>query len=386
MTDYYNLLGVTRNAGADEIKKAYRKLALKYHPDKNKGGSKKNDELFKQATEAYEVLSDPEKRSVYDRYGEQGLKGSGPGSAGFSNFDFSDAIEVFMRDFGGFGNLNDAFGRRSQNPRDRPKPKGETIKIRIKLTLEEVYSGITKKVKVAVLDPCEKCLGNGTAEGSGPVSCSQCGGSGQQRQSQRTMFGQFVNIGVCANCRGQGRVILDPCSTCRGDGRTRIQKRIEVEIPAGVTSENFITLRGKGNIGPQNGPRGDTVVLLDVQENDKFIRDGDDLCFELPVTFSQATLGAEVEIPTILDSMLFVIPAGTQSGEVVRLRGKGMPELQGKRWGDQLVRIVVWTPDELSEEQEKIYKTLRSIEKAAPERLNREDISSVWSRVKNVFS
>lgn len=385
MTDYYNLLGVTRNAGPDEIKKAYRKLALKYHPDKNKGGSKKNDELFKQATEAYEVLSDPEKRSVYDRYGEQGLKGSGPGSAGFSNFDFSDAIEVFMRDFGGFGNLNDAFGRRSQNPRDRPKPKGETIKIRIKLTLEEVYSGTTKKVKVAVLDPCANCSGNGTAEGSGPVSCSQCGGSGQQRQSQRTMFGQFVNIGVCANCRGQGRVILDPCSTCRGDGRTRIQKRIEVEIPAGVTSENFITLRGKGNIGPQNGPRGDTVVLLDVQENDKFIRDGDDLCFELPVTFSQATLGAEVEIPTIQDSVPFVIPAGTQSGEVVRLKGKGMPELQGKRWGDQLVRIVVWTPDELSEEQEKIYKTLRSIEKAAPERLNREDISSVWSRVKNVF-
>ena len=291
-----------------------------------------------------------------------------------------------MRDFGGFGNLNDAFGRRTSHPRDRPKPKGETIKIRIKLTLEEVYSGVTKKVKVAVLDPCSECSGNGAAKGSGPVSCPQCGGSGQERQSQRTMFGQFVNIGVCANCRGQGLVILDPCNTCRGDGRTRIQKRIEVEIPAGVTSENFITLRGKGNIGSQNGPRGDTVVLLDVQENDRFIRDGDDLCFEFPVTFSQATLGAEVEIPTILDKMLIVVPAGTQSGEVIRLKGKGMPELQGKRYGDQLVRMVVWTPDHLTDEQEKIFKTLASIEDAPPENIATGDIRSVWSRVKDVFS
>ena len=386
MADYYKLLGVSRNAGLDEIKKAYRKLALKYHPDKNKGGSKKNDELFKQATQAYEVLSDPDKRSVYDQYGEQGLKGSGPGSAGFSNFDFSDALEVFVRDFGGFGNLNDAFGRRSRHPKDRPKPKGETIKLRIKLTLGEVYSGVTKKVKVAVLDPCGDCSGNGTAEGSGPVSCPKCGGSGEERQSQRTMFGQFVNIGVCSNCRGQGLVIIDPCSSCRGDGRKRIQKHVEVEVPPGVTSENFITLRGKGNVGSQNGPRGDIAVLLEVKEDERFIRDGEDLYFELPITFSQATLGAEVEIPTILESMRLTIPAGTQSGEMIRLKGEGLPQLQGPGQGDQLVRIVVWTPDQLTKEQEEIFEALRLVEEAAPEHLSREDGRSIWSRVKEVFS
>lgn len=385
MADYYNLLGLSRNAGTEEIKKAYRKLALKYHPDKNKGGSKKNDELFKQATQAYEVLSDPGKRDIYDRYGEQGLRGSGSGSAGFSNFDFSDAIEVFMRDFGGFGNLDDAFGRRSRNPGDRPKSKGETIKLRLKLTLKEVQSGATKKVKVAILDACGECAGVGAAKGSSPVSCSKCGGSGEQRQSQRTMFGQFVNIGVCSNCRGQGLVILDPCGTCRGDGRVRVQRNIEVEVPPGVTSENFISLRGKGNIGSQNGPRGDTVVLLEVQEDDRFFRDGPDLYFELPITFSQATLGAEVEVPTIVERVNLKIPAGTQSGEVLRLRGKGLPELQGQSHGDQLVRIVVWTPDQLTEEQEEIFKTLRSVEATAPESVSSEVDKSVWSRVKEAF-
>jgi|TARA_B110000263_G_scaffold46926_1_gene38969 molecular chaperone DnaJ len=385
MADYYNLLGISRDAGTEEIKKAYRKLALKYHPDKNKGGSKKNDELFKQGTQAYEVLSDPEKRAIYDRYGEQGLKGSSSGPAGFSNFDFSDAIEVFMRDFGGFGNLDDAFGRRSKNPRDRPKPKGETIKIRIRLTLKEVHSGATKKVKIAALDACGECSGAGAAKGSGPVPCPKCGGSGEQRQSQRTMFGQFVNIGACSNCRGQGLVILDPCGACRGDGRIRVQRSIEVEVPPGVTSENFITLRGQGNIGSQNGPRGDTVVLLDVQEDDIFFREGSDLYFELPVTFSQATLGTEIEIPSILEKINLKVPAGTQSGEVLRLRGKGLPELQGQSQGDQLVRIVVWTPDQLTKEQEDIFKTLRSVEDTAPESIRSEGDKSVWSRVKEVF-
>lgn len=180
-------------------------------------------------------------------------------------------------------------------------------------------------------------------------------------------------------------MILDPCGTCRGDGRVRVQRNIEVEVPPGVTSENFISLRGKGNIGSQNGPRGDTVVLLEVQEDDRFFRDGPDLYFELPITFSQATLGAEVEVPTIVERVNLKIPAGTQSGEVLRLRGKGLPELQGQSHGDQLVRIVVWTPDQLTEEQEEIFKTLRSVEATAPESVSSEVDKSVWSRVKEAF-
>jgi molecular chaperone DnaJ len=382
MADYYQLLGISRDADADDIKKAYRKLALKYHPDRNQGGSKETEDRFKEATEAYEVLRDAEKRAVYDRYGEQGLKRNTGGAGGF---DFTDAVEIFMRDFGGFGGIEDLFGGRQRSSGGAAR-KGQAIKVRVPLTLLEVSTGVTKTLKVAALGSCEGCDGSGAAKGSGPVACGTCGGSGEQRHVQRSVFGQFVSVGPCQNCGGEGRVIDNPCIKCNGDGRTRTHREIEVEIPAGVTSENFLTLRGEGNQGPRGGPSGDIIVLLEVEDDTPFVRDGPHLRYELPVTFSQAALGAEVEVPTVDGSVRLTVPPGVQSGEVLRLRGRGLPELNGRTKGDQLIRIVVWTPDRLSVEQEEVLQALRDVEDAAPEHIEGESRRGLWSRVKEAFS
>jgi len=383
MTDFYQLLGVPRDASSDDIKKAYRKLALKYHPDRNQGGSKETEDRFKEATEAYEVLRDSEKRAVYDRYGEQGLKRGPGGPAG--GFDFADAIDVFMRDFGGLGGLEDLFGGRQRGSAGAPR-KGQSIKVKVPLTLLEVATGVTKSLRVAVLGPCDSCDGSGAAEGSQPVVCSTCGGSGEERHVQRSVFGQFVSVAPCRTCAGEGRVIDRPCTKCNGDGRTRTHREIEVEIPPGVTSENFLTLRGEGNQGPRGGSQGDIIVLLEVEDDTPFIRDGPHLRYELPVTFSQAALGAEVEVPTVEGTVRVTIPPGIQSGEVLRLRGRGLPELNGRGKGDQLVRIVVWTPERLSVEQEEVLQALRDVEEPAPEHLEGESRRSLWSRVKEAFT
>jgi molecular chaperone DnaJ len=383
MTDFYQLLGVRRDASSDDIKKAYRKLALKYHPDRNQGGSTETEDRFKEATEAYEVLRDSEKRAVYDRYGAQGLKRGAGGPAG--GFDFADAIDVFMRDFGGFGGLEDLFGGR-QRGSSRAPLKGQSIKVKVPLTLLEVATGVTKSLRVAVLGSCDGCDGSGAAEGSQPVPCSTCGGSGEERHVQRSVFGQFVSVAPCRTCGGEGRVIDHPCTQCNGDGRTRTHREIDVEIPPGVTSENFLTLRGEGNQGPRGGPQGDIIVLLEVEDDTPFVRDGPHLRYELPVTFSQAALGAEVEVPTVEGTVRVTIPPGIQSGEVLRLRGRGLPELNGRGKGDQLVRIVVWTPERLSVEQEEVLQALRDVEEPAPENIKGESRRSLWSRVKEAFT
>ncbi len=384
MADYYDLLDVPRNASTDDIKRAYRKLALKYHPDRNQG-SKDTEERFKEVTEAYEVLRDSEKRSVYDRYGEQGLKRGVGGAGGFGNFDFADAVEIFMRDFGGFGGLEDLFGGRQRGP-SRASRKGQTIKVKVPLTLLEVATGVTKTLGVAVLGACDRCGGSGAAAGSGPVTCSTCAGSGEERHVQRSVFGQFVSVAPCRTCGGEGRVIEKPCAKCNGDGRARTQREIEVEIPAGVTSENFLTLRSEGNVGPRGGLQGDIIVLLEVEEDTPFVRDGPHLRYELPVTFSQAALGAEMEVPTVEGTVRLTIPPGIQSGEVLRLRGRGLPELNGRGRGDQLVRIVVWTPDRLTVEQEEVLQALHDVEDPAPEQIEGESPRSLWSRVKEAFT
>ena len=385
MADYYRLLGIPRDANAEDIKKGYRKLALKYHPDRNQGGDEESQERFKEATEAYEVLRDSEKRSIYDRYGEQGLKRGAGGSAGFAGFDFTDAVEIFMRDFGGFGGLEDLFGGRQRGSSGAHR-NGQSIKVKVPLTLLEVSTGVTKTLRVAVLGPCDDCEGSGAAGGSGPVVCATCGGSGEQRHVQRSVFGQFVRVAPCGTCGGEGRVIEHPCAKCKGDGRIRTHREIDVEIPPGVTSENFLTLRGEGNQGPRSGPAGDIIVLLDVADDTRFVRDGPHLRYELPVTFSQAALGTEIEVPTVDGTVRLTIPPGIQSGEVLRLRGRGLPELNGRANGDQLVRIVVWTPDRLSVEQEEVLQALRDVEDAAPEHIEGESRRSLWSRVKEAFS
>lgn len=384
MADYYDLLDVSRDASQDDIKRAYRKKAMENHPDQNEG-SKEAEERFKKITEAYEVLKDPEKRAAYDRYGESGVKGRG-GSAGFQGFDFSDAIEIFMRDFGGLGGFEEVFGgRRRGRQRGRDGRKGRDIRVRLPLTLREVARGVTKKLKIPVLEPCEACGGSGAASGSEPRTCPECRGAGEQRVAQRSAFGQFVSVRPCQRCRGEGELIDEPCRTCNGEGRVRQQREIEVEVPAGVSSENFITLRGQGHSGSRGGQRGDIAVLLEIEEDERFARRGDDVMLELPVTFSQAALGDQVQVPTLLDETARLeIPAGIQTGTVLRMRGKGMPVLNGPGRGDQLVRIVVWTPEETTPEQEELFRRLREMEEPAPETIDRGR-KGFWSKVKEAF-
>ena len=379
MSDYYSLLGVSRDAGTENIKKAYRKLALEYHPDRNKG-SKDAEERFKEVTQAYEVLRDSDKRAVYDRYGERGLRG---GRAGASGLDFSDAIEVFMRDFGGF---EDLFGMSGSQARRSSTQKGQTVQIRVSITLLEVCTGVTKNVRVALLDNCHHCTGTGAERGTSPVTCTLCDGSGEERLVQRSVFGQFVSVQPCRTCHGEGRVIERACSTCHGEGRLRSEKDIEVEVPAGVTEENFLTLRGRGSIGPRSGARGDVVVLLEIEDDPRFVRDGPNLLHELPVTFAQASLGAEVEVPTIDGTARVAIPSGIQSGELIKLKGLGVPELNSSIRGDQLVRVLVWTPDALTPDQERLLRSLLEIESPPPEKIRRGSHKGFWSRVKEAFS
>lgn len=377
MTDYYELLGVARDASADEIKKAYRRRALEYHPDRN-AGSKEAEERFKEVTEAYEVLRDPDKRARYDRYGKEGLKGR-PGFSG-GGFDFADAVEVFMRDFGGFGGFEDLFGRSAR--RGPRSSTGQTLRIKLPLTLSEVAHGVKKRLRVSLLDPCGLCNGTGSADGKGTVRCPTCGGTGEERIVQRSVFGQFVSVTVCRSCQGEGTIVEQQCSRCHGDGRERAEREIEVEVPAGVSSEHFITLRGQGNAGPRGGPRGDIAVMLDVEDDPRFAREGADLLYELTVTFAQAALGADVDVPTVEEPVSVKVPAGVQTGQVLRLRGMGLPHLQARGRGDQLVRVTVWTPERLTGEQESLFQKLRAIESPPP---SRTETKGFWSRVKEAF-
>ena len=380
--DFYERLGVPKDASTEDIKKAYRKLALEYHPDRNQG-SKEAEEKFKAVTEAYETLRDPEKRARYDRFGPEGMKGR-PG--GFGGFDFTDAVEIFMRDFGGgFGGaFEDLFGARRRGGTAAPR-KGRSLRVRLPLTLSEVATGVTKRIRVAVLEPCDVCNGTGAAGGSDLTTCPTCGGTGEERVVQRSVFGQFMSVSVCRTCSGEGKVIESACPTCRADGRIRKEVELDVEVPPGVSSENFITIRGRGNVGPRGGPRGDVVVLLEVEDDPRFARRGADLLFDLPITFSQAALGDELEVPTVDGTERVQVPAGVQSGQVVRLRGKGLPVLEGRGHGDLLVHVVVWTPDRLTREQEEALKALREVEAPAPDSVTPASEGGFWSKVKEAF-
>lgn len=386
MRDYYEILGVDRDADQEAIKKAYRRLALRYHPDRN-GGDKDSEEKFKEATEAYEVLREPEKRAAYDRFGHAGVKAgasAGAGAGGFTGFGFEDALNIFMRDFGGFSGFEDLFGGGGGRRRSRAQ-RGQDIRLRLKITLPEVATGVEKKIKVKVLEACERCSGTGSASPDGPETCATCAGQGEVRRVQRSVFGQFVSSGPCPTCGGSGQQVVDPCTVCHGDGRQRAERTISVEVPAGVSSDNYITLRGHGNIGPRGGPRGDILVILEVEDDPRFIRDGEDIIHVLPLSFSQAALGVEVEIPTVLGSEEITIPAGVQSGETIVLRGKGLPRLGGGGRGDQQVRIQVWTPQELTEEQEELFRRLAAVEGDPPADGDRAR-GGFWSRVKEAFT
>ncbi len=372
MSDFYTLLGVQRDASDNEIKKAYRKLAMEYHPDRN--AAPEAEAKFKEITEAYEILREPQKRAAYDRYGKAGV-GAG-GGFGFHHVDLSEALNIFMRDFGGMGGLDSIFGGGQRADTRR----GQDVRVHVRLTLAEVASGVKKSVKFKSLERCTVCEGNGAKPGTRPVSCSTCGGSGEVRRAARSMFGQFVSVSPCPTCAGEGVVVQHPCEVCRGEGRVRTDKTVAVEIPAGVSSNNYLTLRGQGASGPRNGPAGDLLVMLEIKDDDRFERQGDDLFFDLPLSFSQAALGGEFEVPTPYGNERVRIPGGTQPETVLRLKGRGLPVLGQSGKGDLLVRIHVWTPERLSDEQERLFRELAKLEGEPPKRS-----PGFWSKLKEAL-
>jgi molecular chaperone DnaJ len=374
VSDFYQLLGVARDASDAEIKKAYRKLAMDYHPDRNR--SPDAEAKFKEIAEAYEVLRDPQKRAAYDRYGRAGV-GAGAGGFGFHHVDLSEALEIFMRDFGGLGGLESLFGGGRAQPEAR---RGQDIRVTVKLTLGEVATGVKKTVKLRTLERCDNCAGSGARPGTRPSPCNTCGGSGEVRRAARSMFGQFVSVSPCPTCAGEGQIIAEPCEVCRGDGRVRGDRSVTVDIPAGVSANNYVTLRGQGAAGPRNGPPGDQLVMLDIKEDERFERQGNDLVHDLPVSFSQAALGGEFEVPTPLAAERIRIPPGTQTGTMLRLKGKGLPSVGHGSVGDLLIRVHVWTPEKLTAEQERLFRQLASVEGDPPKR-----DAGFWSRLREAL-
>ncbi len=360
--DYYEVLGVDKQASKDELKKAYRKIAMKYHPDKNPGDTTA-EAKFKEAAEAYAVLNDEQKRAQYDQFGHAGMSGGGSpfaqgfGGAGGMDFDLSDALRIFMEGFGGMGGFGDIFGA-GRGRGGRGSRRGSDLKIKLKLSLEEIATGITKKIKVQRYETCKDCDGTGAEAGTGKTTCHVCHGAGEVQQVARSMFGQFVNVQPCPNCEGTGEIIRQPCRTCRGDGRSRTESLISTKIPPGVTTGNYLTLRGEGNSAPRGGASGDLIVLIEESEHELFIRDSDDVFMEVEISVPLAVSGTEMEIPTLTGKVNLKIPAGVQSGKILRLRGKGIPHLNSNMVGDQMVKIQVRTPEKLDKTEKDLYRKL----------------------------
>lgn len=355
--DYYEIFGLDRNAGDEEVKKAYRKLAMEYHPDRNPG-NKTAEEKFKEASEAYEVLSNPEKRQIYDRYGHSGLKG-GFGSTGGIDFDLSDALRTFMDGFGGFG---DFFGAGRERSSMQGGLTGSDLQVRLALTLEEIATGVEKKLRIKRFVTCEKCDGLGAENRDGISNCHVCHGAGEVRQVSRSIFGQFVNVSSCPNCGGEGKIVSNPCSHCRGEGREKREDEIRIKIPAGVATGNYLSRRGEGNKGPRNGPSGDLIVLIEEKEHPLFIRQKNDVLFILVIGYSQLVLGDDIEIPTLNGKVKLKVPSGTQADKIFRLKGKGILELNGYGRGDQLVKVSLITPDKISGKEKELVEKLAEFE------------------------
>ena len=338
--DYYEVLGVSRDASEEEMKRAFRKLALEHHPDRNK--SEGAEGRFKEANEAYQVLTDSQKRAAYDRYGHMGVTGNG-GARGFEGFE----------NFGGFGDIFDAFfgsgfGARSGSSTAR---RGADLQHAIDIEFEDAVFGVEKEFEVRRVEVCSQCSGAKSEPGSSAVSCSNCGGTGQVRRAHQSVFGQFVQVATCGTCRGEGKVITNPCSRCRGAGRERRERKLAISVPAGIESGTQIRLTSEGEPGLGGGPPGDLYVAVRVKQHPIFERAHNDILYGLRINVAQAALGADIEVPTLEGPVDLEIPAGTQSRDVLRLKGKGVPDLRSKRRGDQLVEVVVVVPRSLTEEQ-----------------------------------
>jgi molecular chaperone DnaJ len=373
--DYYDILGVDRDASEKEIKRAYRKQAMKYHPDRNPDDPEA-EERFRQAAQAYEVLSDAETRQRYDRYGHAGLGQGGMG--GFQ--DVSDIFSAFSDIFGGAT-------RRARRTRGRP---GSDLRITLPITLEEIAEGTEKNIKVRKFVQCGVCDGTGAEgglEGENYIMCPKCDGTGEIRQVSRSVFGQFVNVQACPRCNGEGRIIENPCSNCGGQGRLEGEEKITINVPPGVMEGNYLTISDAGNAGMRGGPTGDLRIEIRELPHDHFVRDGLDIYYDLYLSFPDATLGTNVEVPTLKGRAKLQVDPGVQAGKILRMRGRGLPDLNGSSTGDQMIRVHVWTPQMLTSEEEKALRKMRDSPsfQPAPE----EDTSgstSFFRRVKDVFS
>ncbi|MBT3233907.1 MAG: molecular chaperone DnaJ [Calditrichaeota bacterium] len=348
--DFYETLGVPRDADSDTIKKAYRKAAMKYHPDRNPD-DKSAEGKFKEVGEAYSVLSDQNKRARYDRFGHAGNQGGG----GFGGFGFEgggDPFDLFKSVFGNFGGGfggfgDDIFGRQSGGRRSQRSRRGKDLSVNLKLTLEEVAKGVEKKVKIKYQAPCKACSASGSEDGK-TSQCSRCHGAGEVRHISESLFGRVVNVSACPGCNGEGTVVSSPCQSCRGTGLERDEKVVPVAVPSGVSDGNYLKMRGEGNYGARGGEAGDLVVGFQETAHEHFSRHGDDVLYDLVITYPQAVLGKSIEIPTLNGTVRLNIPAGTQSGKLFRLKGRGIPHINNVGTGDQLVRISIYVPRKVS--------------------------------------
>lgn len=362
--DYYEILGVDKNASNDDLKKAYRKLALQYHPDRNPD-DKEAEEKFKEAAEAYEILSDAEKRTKYDRFGHNGLRG-GQDFHGFSDVNdiFSHFSDIFGGSFGGSSIFDDFFGGGRTSSRSRQRTSGTPgtdLKVTLKLTLEEIATGATKKIKLKKYNKCNTCNGSGAEDSNSFRTCSVCNGSGEIRQVSRSVFGQFVNIAQCSNCNGSGKVISKFCNTCSGEGRVYDESTIRINVPAGVTDNSYMTLRGEGNAGKNGGPAGSVIVIFKELEHEYFERDGDNVIYDLFISYPEAVMGTEVEVPTLNGRAKLKIEPGIESGKFLKMREKGIQHLNSHGAGDQLVRVNIHIPKKVSAKEKELLKELQQM-------------------------
>lgn len=365
--DYYEILGVAKTASADEIKKAYRKVAMQFHPDRNPG-DKAAEEKFKEAAEAYEVLSDADKRAKYDRYGHQAF---GPGTNGGGGFHASNMEDIFSNfgDIFGDDNVFGSFfgGGRSSNSRGSRGQRGSNLRIKLKLNFAEIANGVTKQVKVKKYVSCTTCGGNGAKDKNSLQTCSTCGGSGQVRKVQNTFLGQMQTVTTCPTCHGEGTTVTAKCATCKGEGRVFGEETISIDIPAGVQNGMQLSMSGKGNAGERGGANGDLIIQIEEEPHAELHRDGLNVAYDLHLSFPEAVFGTNVEVPTIDGRAKIKIPAGTQSGKIFRLKGKGFPEVQGYGRGDQLVNVNIWTPQNLTSEEKAMLEKLNNSENFKPQ-------------------
>lgn len=377
--DYYEVLGVSKSADATEIKKAYRKLALKYHPDKNPG-DKEAEEKFKEAAEAYDVLSNEEKRRRYDQFGHAGVGGAGQGGFG-GGMSMDDIFSQFGDIFGSFGGFS-GFGGFGGGRSARRVNRGTNLRVKVKMNLQEIATGIEKKIKVKKYVACQHCNGTGAKDGKSYSTCSTCKGSGQVTRVQNTILGAMQTTSTCPTCEGEGKIINEKCTFCNGEGVLMSEEVISINIPAGVGEGMQLSLSGKGNAARRGGVNGDLIVLIEEEEHLELVRDGNDLLYNVFIGYPEAVLGETVEIPTIEGKVKVKIEAGTQPGKILRLRGKGLPDVNGYGKGDLLAKVNVWIPKNLSKDEKKLVEKMKEAEGFKP---GSGDKKSIFSKMKDFF-